>query len=628
MSENPYREKNHISIQKFIAITSMMLTILLLFQSTQVIREYVNRHGENEFYSDDVVLMKASETWTPGRIALDQIHTEADLKTALAFYRSGVTDVENEVRYLFYLGENRQELDVVSQWCELTKRQLIAGNRWPEIELMAGAEAVLIDGAFLRGEDDVAMMAQLAERGVSIVVCSMPDLTLVHGSEQLRALLGIGSIESDAQEYEAIWQFNGFLLGGELIYYPDKKEQDQTADEVNDFVGPWVRLLSGSKTYMAGMLEEPMRGELLPPVIWRYRMNDSYNFVVNGSFLSDVAGVGILETLMFEKSDYALYPTINAQMLSIVGFPVFTSENNDMMRAMYGRTQNAMQTEVLLPEMVALGERYNYVLTCFAAPQTDYGDDIASDPDTLGFFLRQMRSERAEIGLSTRQVNGRLPVAEKWAVDRKFLTDAQTTYAFNALYCEPDEIEEAARVTDVHTLIYPLGNDQRIVGFANEDTTLQSSLVDAAEIGYREILRLHSIETLLAYSNATIDLTRVMWPEKDADEWNRFRERVTSNISSYWNSYDHMDRMTISRGDVRTRSFLCCEAASRRDGDHLSVWTSHDDAWLMLRTHGEAVDKVVGGSAVEIETDAYLIHVAGTYAEIDLKHTVEYQYVQ
>lgn len=624
MSEKPYREKDHISIQKFIAITSMMLTILLLFQSTQVIREYVNQHGENEFYNADVVLMTAAETWSPAVLKLDQIRTEADLNTALAGYHSSISGVDQMVRYLFYLGENEREISVVRQWCELTKRQLIVGRSWPDIGLMAGAEAVLLDGSFLRSEDDVTMMLQLAEAGVSTVVCSMPDLALVHDSEQLRALLGIDSVEKDVQEYKAIWQFNGFLLGGELIYYPDTDEP--SSDEPNDFEGPWLRLMSGSKTYMAGMMEEPMRGELLPPIIWRYRTDHSYNFIVNGSYLSDVAGVGILETLMFEKADFALYPTINAQMLSIVGFPVFTSENNDTMRSMYGRTQNAMQTEVLLPEMVALGERYNYVLTCFAAPQTDYTDEIGSDPDTLGFFLRQMRSERAEIGLSTRQVNSSLPVTEKWAIDQRFLSDAQTTYAFNALYCEQSEIDEAARVTDVHTLVYPLGSDQQIVGFANEDTTLQSSLVDAAEIGYREILRLHSIETLLAYSNATIDLTRVMWPEKDADEWNRFRERVTSNISSYWNSYDRMERMTISRGDVRTRSFLCCEAASQRVGDQLRVWTSHDDAWLMLRTHGEAVDKVLGGQAIEIETDAYLIHVEGMYAEINLKHTVEYQF--
>lgn len=77
----------------------------------------------------------------------------------------------------------------------------------------------------------------------------------------------------------------------------------------------------------------------------------------------------------------------------------------------------------------------------------------------------------------------------------------------------------------------------------------------------------------------------------------------------------------MSESDKRVRNFLNLSYTDTREDDTITLTKKDvDEAWFVLRTHGEDIAKVEGASYEKIENDAYLIYMSDDIAYIHLKN--------
>ena len=49
------------------------------------------------------------------------------------------------------------------------------------------------------------------------------------------------------------------------------------------------------------------------------------------------------------------------------------------------------------------------------------------------------------------------------------------------------------------------------------------------------------METALGYSNITLDLYSVTYPEGDEDSWEKISKKIAANLGTYWKAYEAFD---------------------------------------------------------------------------------------
>ena len=99
---------------------------------------------------------------------------------------------------------------------------------------------------------------------------------------------------------------------------------------------PWFQLESGTKVYMKGIpKDKTLKEEAYPVVIWRNSFEKASVFAVNGNYMEDATGLGLLTGMLCEMSDYAIYPVVNAQNLVIANYPVSYTHLTGVRNALY-----------------------------------------------------------------------------------------------------------------------------------------------------------------------------------------------------------------------------------------------------------------------------------------------------
>ena len=132
-----------------------------------------------------------------------------------------------------------------------------------------------------------------------------------------------------------------------------------------------------------------------------------------------------------------------------------------------------------------------------------------------------------------------------------------------------------------------------------------------------------SLQTALGYSNIVWDLKQIAWPKEKDERWEILFEKFASNIDTYWKKFNYFTNTTASESDRRVRAFLAADFSEKRSQDtiHLEVQNIEGKVWFILRTHGEEIEKMTGGSFEKLEEDAYLIYAGKNKVEIQLKKT-------
>lgn len=600
-----------ISRRQFFSISIMMLALLFMFQFSLVIKEHGNQYDTNEHL----------------------VETVGSIETAWEIKKIDFKNIFPEKRdYVLFIGsENSRIGSVVNQWCTYTKRDWAVTQDLTKYrdKLTIWPEIILVESEYINMESDLEILRNFAEQGMNIIFCNLPSVEIIEENAQLQELLGISGVRAAEVKVEAIKIFKGMLLGGEVVY-----ESGKSASVGMDFRFPWYITGSGTKTYMVGMLkDETVKNEQLPALIWRNSVGNGKVFAVNGTYLYDSAGLGFLSGMLAEVNPVEIYPIINAQNLSVVNYPGFASENDEEMQRIYSRTQSGVFRDTVWPSLVSTVQNSDMKLTCFVMPQFDYNDENEPEGDELIFYLKQFKEVGAEAGISLEYGSG-VSLADKIRRDNIFFALLNSNYQYGTAYVEVAKVPVLLKMMDkvmlknIGTIVCEYNENNPVVSYCADNVTLQCTTNDGFSHTHIENLRMRSLESALGYTNIVLDMKKVAWPESDADHWQIIYKRFASNIETYWSSYKIFRNTTLSESNRNVKDFLNMDFEKVYQDGVLRVNLSNQTGtnWFILRTHGESIVDISGGTFEQIEENAYLIEATDSELVIELDREEEFYY--
>ena len=161
--------------------------------------------------------------------------------------------------------------------------------------------------------------------------------------------------------------------------------------------------------------------------------------------------------------------------------------------------------------------------------------------------------------------------------------------------------------------------EKPVLSYCSDFVTLQSVTSDGMNYTYSDDIRMRSIQSALGYTNVMLNMYDIFWPQKDTDRWEIMQKRFSSNLLTYWKEFSCFASTTLSESNTRTRTFLNLDYSEQREENKIILQTSLAGSWFILRTHGEEIADIQGGSQIKIQEDAYLICAEDTTVEIKLQ---------
>lgn len=617
-----------VSRRNFFSITLIMLVVVFMFQVPEVIKNQVNNYGENEY----------------------EELTDTGL-TEKSVYTASETDVKDSGRFVVFIGDTAEGSvgDVVREWSFYTKRYLESYKSVREYEPDPGnlPEAVLVDTTDMNLDKDVYVLESYTEMGIHVIFCNLPDVSDVSRNPKLRMLLGIKGVIREEIKVEGIRLMEGFLLGGLKEYILDETMEKTQQDM--DLVMPWYRISGGAKMFMHGMMEDEdveacymmpegdviTKNQNLPAVIWRNKYQNAMVFGVNGDYLSTNAGLGILNAMMLELKEYDIYPVINAQNLVVLNFPDLTDENESEMMKRYSQSLKAVYRDIVWPGLVSVAQQNSRKLTCMIMPQMEYLDDLNPEEDMLVYYMKLFQEQNMEMGLSG-SYGKNTDVSKKLDKDIEFLDAVVPEYSMLSFYqgnMSEEKLESALgrkRFEQVRTVFTDDKNSEQLVSYGWDSIIRQRGISDGYSHTFSENLRMISIQTALGYSNIQVDVNPIAYPVTDEDSWEKLSRKFAGNTSTYWKKFSKFEKTTLSESDARIRKFLALDYEQEKKGNTVSVRISdfQDEAWFILRTHGEEIKYAKGAEFEKIEDGAYLITATEAQVQLELEGEQERYYYQ
>ena len=614
-----------VSRRNYLTIAMMFVILLFMFQFTGVMKEQLSEYESNEYADDTTTSFQRSDAFLAEQTSADACE-------------------------VIYVGEaGGAEESVVKTWCSYRKRTFFCSSSLALLDSLQddALQVLVVDGSKVTSEEEVAVLRREAQMGVTVIFATLPQSSVIREYRDLRELLGIRAVIADEIPLAGMHLFSGFLLGGEEIYEVTEPGEEERQD-MNPSV-PWYTTGAGTKTYMVGTLsdetieqtvdneiraqyvgmdEEAAKNSLLPAILWRNSVDTAKIFCVNGDYLADISAVGILDAMMGETYDYDIYPVINAQNLVIADLPAFVSENEEEMQKRYSQSAQAVYQEIVWPSLTSIASRTGAKMTCMMTPQFTYTDEEEPDGENVTYYLKRLKEEHAEAGLSADSREG-IPLSEKIKQDQTFWQTYAPSYRFLSLYADGVKSigEESALPAEIRTVALGSGASEA-VGYLNENVTLQPSTSSGIRQTFLDDFKVKCMETALGYSNITLDLYSVTYPEGDEDSWEKMSKKIAANLGTYWKAYEAFDATTLTESDVRIRRFLALDYKQQRTDNVIILSLEHreDAAWFLLRLHGEEVTEVAGGSFEEVEDGVYLILAEEDEVSVEVQTGEEWQY--
>lgn len=599
-----------VSRRKFFSIAIMMFVLLFLFQFSMVLRDRQNTYDVNS-------------NLAPKQNDGKNVWKNEELDPAFV----GTTDR----RYVLFVGDSSSDMaEAVNRWCTYAKWDI---SKCSSMEKFKENDKNLPGMLILESEkyaldDNLKKIEELEQKGVIIVFGCLENAENIEKNQELQDFMGIYKIVSKKTELTGAKLFEGLLLGGEVVYETpeDKDERDRQDLQLNV---PWYQVGSGTKTYMVGLLDqskqkETVENEELPTLIWRNGIRNGSIFCVVGDYMKDSTALGLLDGMVAEASSYYIYPVVNAQNLSMINFPVFADENNEQMMELYSQSITGMARDIMWPSLISIVEKGGLKMTCFMQPQTNYEDGIEPTSKDLVFYLKQMKEQNAEAGLSLQYKNAE-SLRDKLNQDAEFFRKADSSYKYGAAYIEEKDLDTVKALMNtelmknVSTLVCEYTEDEPVISYCTDSVTLQSVTSDGMNYTYSDDIRMRSIQSSLGYTNVILNMQKIFWPERKKDRWQIMQKRFSSNLLTYWKNFTGFDSTTLSESNTRTRTFLNLDFSETRTDDEITLKTSESGSWFILRTHGEEIEEIEGGTQKKLEDNVYLIQAQDTTVKIQVK---------
>lgn len=582
-----------ISKTNYILISITMVVVLLLFQFTNVSIRLTSKATTNP-HAQNSSSLKLSDI-----DAAKNFNRQTGYQTALIGAAS-----ENSLK-------------IAAEWCSYMK---LTYGRFETVEkynrqISTRCRMVILSPDVLSEDSAISLLTNLTERGINLIFTRLPEVSRIRESAALRHLLGIGNIVEDSCKVNGVTLFEHFLLGEKITFQKMKPTI------------PWYSLSAGTKVYMTGALKDQkdrkIKNEDLPPILWRNACDNAFVFAVNGSYLEDQTGLGFLTGMLYETSNYLLYPVVNAQTVYLQNYPYLSDENSEAMQKHYYYTAPGLYQNVLWPDIIAILNATGDVFNGMIAPQMDYQKELSlQTKKNLEFYTQHTEQVSGELGLSGDQIGNNPDDAEKLLQDQEYFSRTLPNYKFTVF--SPGKMKESSYapylgntqknsiLSNIRTLLCSHENigKKPLFSFYNNTVLSITSTMDGFTHKGNDELLLRSLESALAFSNTELDFSRVLYPESDSDDWTKLSKDWARFQTTYWKEYTAVfDQLCITDTDTRVRNFLALNYITHRQSDKitLSIDSFHSGNSFLLRLHGEKVNSVSGGTFKQVEKDCYLI---------------------
>ncbi|MCI8770973.1 MAG: DUF2194 domain-containing protein [Lachnospiraceae bacterium] len=592
-----------ISKSNFIVISTVMITILLLFQFSNISANYVSKSMYNQNAEEHVSI---SSTQILDREVLE---LPENYNTAI-------------------IGSPRnQEANIAEEWCIYTKRTY---QRFMNLrEFIANPSSyctmIILNSISVCTKKDVDILYHQSKLGINIILTSLPNTTFIRSSEKFKRLIGIRGVYQATYRISGMTLYDGFLLGGKTTY----KKLEKSV--------PYFRLRSGTKTYITGYIKRQkelnIKNEDLPPLLWRNQTEDSFVFVVNCDFFQDHTGLGMLSAMLSEAMPYNIYPIVNAQNVVCQNFPYLSNENSEKTAEHYYYTSKALCENVLWPDMVSILNATEEKFSGMIAPKLEYSNKEHNvSTDSISFYFDQNEKISGDLGLSGDQMENLARYEDKIKYDTEAMAKLAPHYKFTVF--SPGNMPEFiykhylgekgqdSILSSIRTLITKKGLDTNpIISFYDNKILQMTTTIDGFSHKDVEDLYLKSIETALGYSSIYLDFTRAIYPTKRGDDWTRLSNNLSRYLSTYWRTFRKgFDQVTVSESDKKARRFLALDYYSQREKDsiQLNIVNIKENASFLLCLNDEKVVSVKGAEYIEMERGKYVINTSSDKVLIEV----------
>ena len=407
-------------------------------------------------------------------------------------------------------------------------------------------------------------------------------------------------------------------------FYDNILLTDQIYEDIN-LTGYDVKLAQSCKVY-AQEFPKPEDGHWpdwsetihYNPLIWRNYWNGGQIQIMNGNFMDDLYGMGILAGILAEMPKISLTPIANVAMLSAAGFPSVQLYNSQHFQEKYFRNSEQTMQDVVWPSLLSISSQTKLPLTAFWSPGIPgtEKEGILSQRD-ISFWLRDFSKHQLEMGISS---YGSTAEQNQEILEMlNHITEVDPNYYPTACFIsrsQPELTENPLPVSGITAVAeeFPREAPQDWgFRFAGEDLVVLPASSDTDAPTARDMLIFDSIASGFGYAHIMTDLSILDGQEN----WNAISKEIGMLTSHTVQAYPWLNRLPVSDGGALVSRFLATDAEITRQKTGISVTSSQPGMQFIFRCEYHISD-IQGGTAKEIKEDIYLVTMQETEMNIDL----------
>lgn len=600
-----------LSKRVYFTVSALMMLVLFMFQFSGIIRKKYNNFDENKY----------------------AVSEKNDLNNNNVF--TVLTDEDKVVKsisgYIVYIGDiNTKTGNTVYEWCNYTKRNLLVYKTVSQYHRYNEKypDAILIDSDYVNIDRDIDTFSLLTDYGINLVFCTLPSYSEISENQRFEQLCGI-SPHSESVNASGLKLYSGFLFGGEA-WYTKENDPDGKFQNMNLTI-PWYNTSNATKTYMSAVVESEdgskIDNEDQPAVIWRKSHDHAYVFCINGDYIKDISGIGILTAIMSESKDLDIYPVVDSQSVIVNNFPMFSFENDDAVEKYYLRNTSSLLENVIWPDISNLAESTGARFTFMAAPQINYSDNNLVSVREMDYFFRLFSEISSEAGLTTTRDDA-TSIDEKLTADAGIFSNYLSNYKFTSIIARKDELENVlssknSLIDDVNTIVTDSQDygGTKLFSYVNDNVINVECPVTSDKYTYSDDFRQRCFQTALAYTNIEFNMTGVCNPDDEKELWNEEIKSKSTALISYMKNSKMFTKCSISQADKRIREFMAADYSYKQNSSYVSldITGAQETARFIVRLRTGEVENVSGAVCTKVEKGVYLITAQSKHVEMTIK---------
>lgn len=600
-----------LSKRVYFTVSALMMLVLFMFQFSGIIRKKYNNFDENKY----------------------AVSEKNDLNKNNVF--TVLTDEDKVVKsisgYIVYIGDiNTKTGNTVYEWCNYTKRNLLVYKTVSQYHRYNEKypDAILIDSDYVNIDRDIDTFSLLTDYGINLVFCTLPSYSEISENQRFEQLCGI-SPHSESVNASGLKLYSGFLFGGEA-WYTKENDPDGKFQNMNLTI-PWYNTSNATKTYMSAVVESEdgskIDNEDQPAVIWRKSHDHAYVFCINGDYIKDISGIGILTAIMSESKDLDIYPVVDSQSVIVNNFPMFSFENDDAVEKYYLRNTSSLLENVIWPDISNLAESTGARFTFMAAPQINYSDNNLVSVREMDYFFRLFSEKSSEAGLTTTRDDA-TSIDEKLTADAGIFSNYLSNYKFTSIIARKDELENVlssknSLIDDVNTIVTDSQDygGTKLFSYVNDNVINVECPVTSDKYTYSDDFRQRCFQTALAYTNIEFNMTGVCNPDDEKELWNEEIKSKSTALTSYMKNSKMFTKCSISQADKRIREFMAADYSYKQNSSYVSldITGAQETARFIVRLRTGEVENVSGAVCTKVEKGVYLITAQSKHVEMTIK---------